>query len=70
MHTKIVISFGTKILMITLCCGVKTVASIVVRGSVRMRVSGGLGGLKNTRIIEEAQWFILVWANRYPTSSS
>ena len=32
--------------------GVKTAASIVVRGSVKVRVSGGSDGLKNTRIIE------------------
>ena len=37
-------------------------ASIAVRGSVRVCVSGGSGGLKNTRIIEETQRFILVWA--------
>ena len=30
--------------------------------SVRACVSGGLGGLKNTRIIEGMQWFILVQA--------
>ena len=33
--------------------GVKTAASIVVRGSVKVRVFGGSGGLKNTRITEE-----------------
>ena len=70
MYTKIVISFGTKILMITLCCGVKTVASIVVRGSVRVRVSGGSGGFNNTRITEGMQWFILIRADQCPTSSS
>jgi len=26
-----------------------------------VRVSGGSGGLKNTRITEGTQWFILVW---------
>ena len=32
------------------CRGVETVASIVVRVGVRVRVSGGSGGLRNTRI--------------------
>ena len=44
------------------CREVKTAASIVVRGSVRVRVSGGSGGLKNTRMIEGMQRFILVRA--------
>ena len=35
-------------------------ASIVVRGSVRVRVFDGSGGLKNTRITEGMQRFILV----------
>ena len=42
------------------CRGVGTAASIVVRVGVRVRVSGGSGGLKNTRIIERTQRFILV----------
>ena len=41
--------------------GVETVASIIVRGGVRVRVFGGSGGLKNTRITERTQWFILIW---------
>ena len=41
---------------------VETVASIVVHGSVIVHVSGGSGGLKNTRITEGTQQFILVWA--------
>jgi hypothetical protein len=52
------------------CRGVGTMASIIVRVSVRVRVSGGLGGLKNMRITERTQRFILVWADRCPTSSS
>jgi hypothetical protein len=52
------------------CHGVETMASIVVRGGVRVCVFGGSGGLKNTRITEGMQWFILVWVNRCPTSSS
>ena len=43
----------------TTCRGVETMTSIVVRVGVRVRVSGGLGGLKNTRIIERTQRFIL-----------
>jgi hypothetical protein len=50
--------------------GVETVASIVVRVSVRVRVYDGSGGLKNTRITERTQQFILVQADRCPTSSS
>jgi hypothetical protein len=52
------------------CRGVKTAASIVVRGSVRVHVFGSSGGLKNTRITEGTQRFILVQADRCPTSSS
>jgi hypothetical protein len=44
------------------CRGVKTAASIHVFGSS--------GGLKNTRITEGTQRFILVQADRCPTSSS
>ena len=36
------------------CRGVGTATSIVVRVGVRVRVFGGSGGLKNTRIIEDA----------------
>jgi hypothetical protein len=43
------------------CRGVETVASIVVRVDVRVRVSGGSGGLKNTRIMQRRcnglSWF-------------
>jgi hypothetical protein len=54
----------------TPCHRVRIMASIVVRVGVRVRVSGGSGGLKNTRITEMTQQFILVWDNRCPTSSS
>ena len=37
------------------CHGVRTTTSIVVRVDVRVRVSGGSGGLKNTRITERTQ---------------
>jgi hypothetical protein len=50
--------------------GVGTAASIVIRVGVRVGFSGGSGGLKNTRIIEMMQPFILVWANRCPMSRS
>ena len=46
------------------CHGVGIAASIVVRGGVRVRVSDGSGGLKNTRITERTQplqemcWFM------------
>jgi hypothetical protein len=49
---------------------VETAASIVVRVSVKVLVSRGLGGLKNTRITERTQRFILVRANQCPMSSS
>jgi hypothetical protein len=45
---------------VSICRGVKTVANIVVRGSVRVCAFGNSGGLKNTRITEGMQWFILV----------
>ena len=38
-----------------MCRGVGTAASIVVRIGVRVRISGGSGGLKNTRITERTQ---------------
>ena len=41
---------------------VETMASIVIRCGVIVRVSGGSGGLKNTRITEGTQLFILVQA--------
>jgi hypothetical protein len=44
------------------CRGVKTTSSIVCSSDVRVRVFGGSGGLKNTIITEETQWFILVRA--------
>jgi len=53
--------------MIGSCHGVGTVASIVVRVSVRVRVSGGSGGLQNIRITERTQRFILVRADRCPS---
>ena len=37
------------------CHRVRITASIVVRVGVRVRVSGGSGGLKNTRIIGRTQ---------------
>jgi hypothetical protein len=43
--------------------GVRVMASIVVRVGVRVRVSGGSGRLKNIRITERTQRFILVRAN-------
>jgi hypothetical protein len=52
------------------CRGVGTAVSIVVRGGVRVRVSGDSSGLKNTRIIERMQRFILVRANQCSTSGS
>jgi hypothetical protein len=45
-----------------MCHVVKTTTSIVVHGSVRVHVSGGSGGLKNTRITKGMQQFILVRA--------
>jgi hypothetical protein len=45
------------------CRRVKTMASIVVRISVRLHISSGSGGLKNTRITEGTQQFILVQAD-------
>ena len=53
-----------------MCYAIKTVASIVVLVGVRVCASSGSGGLRNTRIIEGTQWFILLWADRCPTSSS
>jgi hypothetical protein len=50
--------------------GVETASIIVVRGSVRVHASGGSGGLKNTRITEGTQRFILVQADRCPTTSN
>jgi hypothetical protein len=44
------------------CRWVRTAASIVVRVGIRVQVSGSSGGLKNTRIIERTQWFILIRA--------
>jgi hypothetical protein len=52
------------------CRGVGTTANIVALVGVRVCVSGGSGGLKNTRSIEGTQQFILVRADRCPTSSS
>jgi hypothetical protein len=52
------------------CRGVQTAASIVVRVGVRVRVSGGSGGLRNKRITEGMQRFILARADRCPMSSS
>ena len=50
------------------CHRVGTAASIVVRVGARVRVSGGSGGLKNTRITEGMQeaksWFGLIDALR------
>ena len=46
---------------------VKTMASIVIRVGVRVHVSGGSGGFKNTRITERTQRFILVRADRCPS---
>jgi hypothetical protein len=45
---------------VTIYHGVRTTTSIVVRVGVRVHVSGGSGGLKNTRIIEGTHglsWF-------------
>jgi hypothetical protein len=55
---------------VSICRGVETASIIVVRGSVRVRASGGSGGLKNTRITEGTQRFILVQADRCPMTSS
>jgi hypothetical protein len=52
------------------CYGVETAASIVSCGSVRVRVSGGSSGLKNIRITERTQRFILVGPDWCPTSSN
>ena len=50
--------------------GVKTVASMLFESVSEYGVSGGSGGLRNTRITQRRQRFILVQANSVPTSSS